>query len=86
MSLPKAYDPQDGYMYQILYRYKSTEWEHLDYAATRSEKQYLLAEYNLAYRGTGGELKAIPLPEKYWDMEKVQADRAQKMRNKFKQQ
>lgn len=67
MSLPKAYDPQPGYKYQFLYRYGAVkEWDHLDYAIDKSDKDYLYNEYALAYRGTPSEIKVILLPKKYW--------------------
>jgi hypothetical protein len=67
MSYPKAYEPQSGYMYQILMKNPGERaFESLDYAVDRSDKNYLLNEYGLAYRGMGIELKTIQLPEKYW--------------------
>lgn len=76
MSRPKAYDPQDGYMFQILCRdvRYSREWEHCDYATDISDKNHLMSNYGMAYHGTGMELMWIPLPRKYWDKEKVAAD------------
>lgn len=66
MSRPKAYDPEEGYRYQILTRANGTrEWEHCDYAKDRFEKSYLLGEYGMAY-GWGFEFKTILLPAKYW--------------------
>ena len=68
MSHPKAYDPIQGYKYQILCRERRTprrEWDHCDYAETKEEKDYLLEEYELSYRG-GFEFKVILLPRKYW--------------------
>ncbi len=68
MSYPKAYEPEEGYQYQILCRhpeYNGREWEHCDYAKSRTEKGYLIDEYRLAYCG-GYEFKAIMLPAKYW--------------------
>ena len=64
MSQPKAYDPQQGYMYQILCRNGGREWEHCDYAVSRWDKDYLLGEYQLAYGG-GWEFKVIRLPATY---------------------
>jgi hypothetical protein len=69
MTLPKAYDPEFGYMYQILTRnkYNKGEWEHCDYAKDKQEKDYLLENYILAYRSESStEFKTIKLPEKYW--------------------
>ncbi len=68
MSMPIAYCPEKGYMYQILCRhpqYNGREWEHCDYAVDRKDKKYLLNEYRLAYGG-GWLFKTILLPNKYW--------------------
>lgn len=66
MSRPKAYDPQEGYKYQILTRANGErEWEHCDYAETRLERNHLIAEYDMAYAG-GFQFKTILLPAKYW--------------------
>ena len=68
MTHPKAYDPEQGYMYQILCRSKASydrEWEHCDYAKNKEEKNYFLEEYGLSYRGNF-EFKVILLPKKYW--------------------
>jgi hypothetical protein len=67
MSYPQAYDPQQGYKYQILCRNQSYSrtWEHCDYAKDRQEKNYLINEYRMAY-GVGYEFKAITLPQRYW--------------------
>ncbi|OLS24298.1 MAG: hypothetical protein ThorAB25_23560 [Candidatus Thorarchaeota archaeon AB_25] len=65
---PKAYDPQQGYRYQILCRnqsYDGREWQHCDYAKDLTEKRYLTGEYSMAYGG-GYEFKSILLPAKYW--------------------
>lgn len=68
MSRPKAYEPEHGYMYQILTKGPAErEWEHIDYAKDREEKQHLLSEYALAYRGNGYAFKTIQLPKKYWE-------------------
>jgi hypothetical protein len=65
MTKPKAYEPQSGYMYQLLqYDNYNREYDHLDYAKDREEKQYLLNEYRIS--GVKG-LKAIQLPKKYWN-------------------
>ena len=68
MSRPKAYDPQQGYKYQILYRdcRYSREWESVDYATDKKDKDYLLTEYKIAY-GKGSEFQTILLPQKYWN-------------------
>ena len=65
MARPNAYDPQEGYCYQILCRSESREWEHCDYATDRTDKKHLLTEYALAY-GAGWEFKSILLPRKFW--------------------
>ena len=67
MSYPQAYDPQQGYKYQILTRNQSYNraWEHCDYAKDRQEKNYLINEYRIAY-GAGYEFKAVTLPQRYW--------------------
>lgn len=68
MTRPKAYDPLQGYMYQILVRDVNydREWESLDHARDREDLKYLMGEYRLVYQGTGSELKTIQLPKKYW--------------------
>lgn len=67
MAMPQAYEPQDGYKYQILCRNQSYSraYEHCDYAKDKQEKNYLLGEYRLAY-GAGWEFKVILLPFKCW--------------------
>jgi hypothetical protein len=67
VSYPKAYDPQDGYRFQILCRNQrySREYEHCDYATDRSDRTHLLENYRLAY-GPGWEFKTIVLPRMYW--------------------
>lgn len=66
MSLPKAYDPQNGYMYQILVMTPyERAYEHCDYAEDKKEKDYLIENYQLAY-GIGYTFKSILLPKKYW--------------------
>lgn len=64
MTRPKAYEPQDGYMYQILTRYKNEPYEHCDYAKDKTEKNYLLGEYSMAY-GSNFRFKTILLPKMY---------------------
>jgi hypothetical protein len=67
MSYPKAYNPQQGYKYQILTCYQGQrEWEHLDYAVDAKEKNYLLGEYRLGMVRQGFAFKTILLPAKYW--------------------
>jgi len=66
MSRPKAYEPQQGYQYQILVKTPyDRAYEHCDYAKDSSDKRYLIQEYSMAY-GIGHHFKAIPLPKKYW--------------------
>ena len=65
MTYPKAYDPQQGYRYQILCRCLSREWEHCDYAKDNQESGYLVENYRGAY-GPGWQFKSIMLPAKYW--------------------
>lgn len=66
MTMPKAYQPEQGYKYQILTRnlQYSREWDHCDYAKDKEEKNYLMQEYKLAY-GSGWSFKSILLPQKY---------------------
>ena len=65
MTLPKNYNPEYGYKYQILTRYKNERmFEHCDYAKNRQELQYLVNEYKLAY-GNDYQFKSILLPKKY---------------------
>ena len=68
MTMPIAYDPQQGYKYQILCRnlQYSRAFEHCDYAKDKQEKNYLVSEYRLAY-GAGWEFKVIMQPVKYWN-------------------
>lgn len=67
MAKPKAYEPADGYKYQILTRNPTygRAFEHCDWATDRNDKKHLLENYRLAY-GAGWEFKVIPLPRKYW--------------------
>jgi hypothetical protein len=66
MTRPLAYDPQSGYKFQILCRqYGAASWNHCDYAKDRTEKNYIVDEYRLAYGG-GFQFKSILLPAKYW--------------------
>jgi GH18 family chitinase len=67
MARPQAYDPQEGYKYQILTRNPAygRAWEQCDYAKDKEEKNHLLGEYRMAY-GAGWEFKVITLPVKYW--------------------
>ena len=66
MSQPKAYSPEYGYKYQILaWDSYNREYDHLDYAKDKTEKDYLLNEYRIAYP-SGSQFKTILLPQKYW--------------------
>ncbi|MGG4105184.1 hypothetical protein AAXB25_14805 [Paenibacillus lautus] len=66
MSKPKAYAPEQGYMFQILVMCPNErEYEHCDYAKDKADKKYLLGEYRLAY-GAGFRFKTETLPQKYW--------------------
>lgn len=67
MTMPLAYMPEQGYMYQILTKHESRPWEHCDYAKDKADKDYLLTEYKLAYRGQPFQFKFICLPQKYWE-------------------
>ncbi|GIN25538.1 MULTISPECIES: hypothetical protein [Bacillota] len=50
MAYPKAYEPQQGYKYQILVKTPyDRAYEHCDYAVDKADKNYLLGEYSLAY-------------------------------------
>jgi hypothetical protein len=66
MAMPKAYDPQHGYKYQILVKCPGErEYEHCDYATDSADKKHLLENYRQAY-GAGFTFKTILLPAKYW--------------------
>lgn len=69
MTRPIAYEPQEGYRYQILTRNQAwgRAWEHCDYATDWKELAYLLGEYRVAY-GAGYEFKVMKLPQKYWKL------------------
>lgn len=73
MSRPLAYDPQQGYMYQILVRNVEydRQYDHLDYAVDRADRKMLMENYRLVYRGQGAEFKIITLPKKYWSKVRV---------------
>lgn len=66
--MPKAYEPEQGYKYQILCKYNNEAWEHCDYARDNQEKHYLINEYRIAY-GRGFTFKTIRLPIKYHNAE-----------------
>lgn len=67
MSKPIAYEPAQGYRYQILCRNQryNRAYEHCDYATDLSDLRHLLENYRLAYGG-GWEFKTIRQPRKYW--------------------
>ena len=72
MSKPKAYGPEQGFMYQILTRhpqYNGREWEHCDYAVDGEDLKHLMENYREAYRGF--DFKVMILPKKYWGEEVV---------------
>lgn len=63
MYRPKAYEPAQGYRFQILfYNERERAYEHIDYATDRLDRDFLLAEYRM----DGNRYKAIQLPQKYW--------------------
>lgn len=65
MAYPKAYEPIEGQMYQILvWNDYDRSYDHCDYAEDRQEKDTLLKEYRMAY-GNGSTFKTILLPKKY---------------------
>jgi hypothetical protein len=67
MSNPMAYEPMQGYKYQILVKSPyDRAYEHCDYAKDTQEKNHLINEYKLAY-GNGFLFKSILLPKKYWN-------------------
>lgn len=67
MSHPKAYSPESGFKYQLLCRNPQHDrsYEHCDYAKDKTEKNYLVSNYSMAY-GAGWQFKSILLPKKYW--------------------
>lgn len=71
MTMPKEYNPEYGYKYQILVMNPtySRAWEALDYARDNQDLTYLMFEYRFAY-GAGYKFKAIALPKKYWRLYK----------------
>lgn len=42
--------------YEIFCRYKNQAWEHCDYAKDKTELNYLISEYRMAY-GVGFSFK-----------------------------
>ena len=68
MAKPQAYQPAEGYKFQLLARhgaYTGRTWEHCDYATDRADRRHLLENYRLAY-GPGWEFRSIMLPVKCW--------------------
>lgn len=48
MSRPKAYNPVEGYRYQLFYKHHELrELDHLNYSKDQTELFYLLGEYYL---------------------------------------
>ena len=72
MTKPAAYEPEQGYMFQILCRNGSGAWEHCDYAKSIIERNRLCIEYRIAY-GIGWQFKTEQLPRRYWPTNKDQA-------------
>lgn len=70
MPRPIAYDPQEGYKYQILCRCPEwgRAWEHCDYAVDAADKKHLLENYRQAYPA-GYYFQTITLPKKFWPKE-----------------
>jgi len=67
MTYPKAYEPQQGYKYQIMVKTPyDRAYEHCDYAKDRTEKNELIKEYRTAY-GPGYYFNPVQLPKKYWN-------------------
>lgn len=67
MTKPIAYEPAEGYKYQILTRCPGERlYEHCDYATDSKDLKYLLTEYRLAY-GPEFSFCSIRLPRKYWN-------------------
>lgn len=66
MAYPQAYEPEQGYRYQILVMCPNDRaYEHCDYAIDRDDKIHLLENYKMAY-GAEFSFKTIELPQKYW--------------------
>ncbi len=66
MAKPKAYDPQQGYQYQIFCKSPyERELEHCDYAVNRTDLKYLIDNYKHAY-GAEFSFRWTLLPKKYW--------------------
>ena len=66
MAKPKAYDPQQGYKYQIFVKTPyDRALEHCDYAVDRKDLKYLIENYQEAY-GAENSFSWVMLPQKYW--------------------
>ncbi|RPK20115.1 MULTISPECIES: hypothetical protein [Paenibacillus] len=66
MAQPKAYQPKEGFQFQLLFRLADErEFEHCDYAKDEVERDKLVQTHGKSY-GNGLVFKAIPLPKKYW--------------------
>ena len=66
MAKPKAYDPQQGYKYQIFSKsVYDRELEHCDYAVDKADLKHLIENYQQAY-GSEFSFRSILLPQKYW--------------------
>ena len=67
MGRPKAYEPIEGYKYQILGRDLNygREWEGVDYAKDDEDLKFLILEYKLAYPSSW-EFKIEMIPQRYW--------------------
>jgi hypothetical protein len=64
MGYPKAYEPGQGYKYQLLlWDSFNREYDHLDYATDTADRNHLLKEYRMSNHE---KIKVILLPQKYW--------------------
>lgn len=66
MAQPKAYQPKEGFQFQILFRTAGDiQFEHCGYAEDEAERDELIQQESEGY-GDALEFKAIKLPKKYW--------------------
>jgi hypothetical protein len=66
MTMPKAYEPIQGQRYQILVKCPGErEYEHLDYAKDKAERDHLVKEYSLVF-GRDYYFNVRVFPRKYW--------------------
>jgi len=66
MARPKAYEPMEGYKYQIFVKTPyDRAMEHCDYAIDRKDLKHLIENYKQAY-GAGHSFSWTLLPQKYW--------------------